>query len=45
MQASVNVNKKENLKLNLSKKLYIIGAMIAVFSALFLTIGVSFEHF
>ena len=45
MQASVNVNKKENLKLNLSKKLYIVGAMIAVFSALFLTIGVSFEHF
>ncbi|MFR4161491.1 MAG: iron chelate uptake ABC transporter family permease subunit [Paraclostridium sordellii] len=45
MQASVNVNKKENLKLNLSKKLYIIGAMITVFSALFLTIGVSFEHF
>ncbi|CEP79619.1 ABC transporter iron-family permease [[Clostridium] sordellii] len=45
MQASVNVNKKENLKLNLSKKLYIIGAMIAVFSALFLAIGVSFEHF
>ncbi|CEK37249.1 iron chelate uptake ABC transporter family permease subunit [Paraclostridium sordellii] len=45
MQASVNVNKKENLKLNLSKKLYIIGAMIAVFSALFLTIGVSFEYF
>ena len=45
MQASVNVNKKENLKLNLSKKLYIIGAMIAVFSALFLTIGMSFEHF
>ena len=45
MQASVNVNKKENLKLNLSKKLYIIGAMIVVFSALFLTIGVSFEHF
>lgn len=45
MQASVNVNKKENLKLKLSKKLYIIGAMIAVFSALFLTIGVSFEHF
>ncbi|CEK30893.1 ABC transporter iron-family permease [[Clostridium] sordellii] len=45
MQASVNVNKKENLKLDLSKKLYIIGAMIAVFSALFLTIGVSFEHF
>lgn len=45
MQASVNVNKKENLKLNLSKKLYIIGAMIAVFSALFLTLGVSFEHF
>ncbi|CEN92604.1 iron chelate uptake ABC transporter family permease subunit [Paeniclostridium sordellii] len=45
MQASVNINKKENLKLNLSKKLYIIGAMIAVFSALFLTIGVSFEHF
>ena len=45
MQASVNVNKKENLKLNLSKKLYTIGAMIAVFSALFLTIGVSFEHF
>ena len=45
MQASVNVNKKENLKLNLSKKLYILGAMIAVFSALFLTIGMSFEHF
>lgn len=45
MQASVNVKKKENLKLNLSKKLYIIGALIAVFSALFLIIGVSFEHF
>lgn len=45
MQASVNVNKKEKLKSNLSKKLYIIGALIAVFSALFLIIGVSFEHF
>lgn len=45
MQASVNVNKKENLKLDLSKKLYIIGALIAVFSALFLIIGVSFDHF
>ncbi|GAA0105510.1 iron chelate uptake ABC transporter family permease subunit [Paraclostridium sordellii] len=45
MQASVNVKKKENLKLDLSKKLYIIGALIAVFSALFLIIGVSFEHF
>ncbi|MGL5642657.1 MAG: iron chelate uptake ABC transporter family permease subunit [Paraclostridium sp.] len=45
MQASINVNKKSSFNLTLNKRLYIVGILIAVFSALFLTVGVNFEHF
>ncbi|KGJ50693.1 iron ABC transporter permease [Clostridium sp. NCR] len=32
------------MKVNLKSKLYILGALIVIFSALFLTVGVNFDH-
>lgn len=44
MQISTNINRKRNLSLDLNKKIYIIGLLIVIFSALFLTVGVNIEH-
>ncbi len=44
MQISTNINKKRNLSLDINKKIYIIGLLIVIFSALFLTVGVNMEH-
>lgn len=44
MQISTNINKKRNLSLDINKKIYIIGLLIVIFSALFLTVGVNIEH-
>ncbi|WGX76962.1 iron chelate uptake ABC transporter family permease subunit [Paraclostridium bifermentans] len=44
MQQLSTLEKDINIKLNLKSKLYILGALIVIFSALFLTVGVNFEH-
>lgn len=44
MQISTNINKKRNLSLDINKKIYVIGLLIVIFSALFLTVGVNMEH-
>ncbi|MDU8037872.1 MAG: iron chelate uptake ABC transporter family permease subunit, partial [Streptococcus sp.] len=38
------LEKEINIKINLKSKLYILGALIVIFSALFLTVGVNFDH-
>lgn len=44
MQQLSTLEKEINIKVNLKSKLYILGALIVIFSALFLTVGVNFEH-
>lgn len=44
MQQLSTLEKEINIKINLKSKLYILGALIVIFSALFLTVGVNFEH-
>lgn len=44
MQQLSALEKEINIKINLKSKLYILGALIVIFSALFLTVGVNFEH-
>lgn len=44
MQQLSTLEKNVNIKINLKSKLYILGTLIVVFSALFLTVGVNFEH-
>lgn len=44
MQQLSTLEKNVNIKINLKNKLYILGALIVIFSALFLTVGVNFEH-
>lgn len=44
MQQLSTLEKEINIKINLKNKLYILGALIVIFSALFLTVGVNFDH-
>lgn len=44
MQQLSTLEKEINIKINLKSKLYILGALIVIFSALFLTVGVNFDH-
>lgn len=44
MQQLSTLEKEINIKINLKSKLYIFGALIVIFSALFLTVGVNFDH-
>lgn len=44
MQQLSTLEKKINIKINLKSKLYMLGALIVIFSALFLTVGVNFDH-
>jgi iron complex transport system permease protein len=44
MQQLSTLEKNVSIKINLKSKLYILGTLIVVFSALFLTVGVNFEH-
>lgn len=44
MQQFSTLEKEINIKINLKSKLYILGALIVIFSALFLTVGVNFDH-
>lgn len=44
MQQLSTLEKEINIKVNLKSKLYILGALIVIFSALFLTVGVNFDH-
>ena len=44
MQQLSALEKEINIKINLKSKLYIVGALIVIFSALFLTVGVNFDH-
>lgn len=44
MQQLSTLEKEINIKVNLKSKLYILGALIVIFSALFLTVGVNFNH-
>lgn len=44
MQQLSTLEKNVNIKINLKSKLYILGTLIVVFSALFLIVGVNFEH-
>ncbi|MGL5558028.1 MAG: iron chelate uptake ABC transporter family permease subunit [Paraclostridium dentum] len=44
MQQLSALEKEINIKINLKSKLYILGALIVIFSALFLTVGVNFDH-
>ncbi|WP_394862546.1 iron chelate uptake ABC transporter family permease subunit [Paraclostridium bifermentans] len=44
MQQLRTLEKEINIKINLKSKLYILGALIVIFSALFLTVGVNFDH-
>ncbi|MDU3801622.1 iron chelate uptake ABC transporter family permease subunit [Paraclostridium bifermentans] len=44
MQQLSTLEKEINIKINLKSKLYILGALIVIFSALFLTVGVNFNH-
>lgn len=40
LEKEININ----ININLKSKLYILGALIVIFSALFLTVGVNFDH-
>lgn len=44
MQQLSTLEKEINININLKSKLYILGALIVIFSALFLTVGVNFDH-
>ncbi|MCU9812677.1 iron chelate uptake ABC transporter family permease subunit [Paraclostridium sp. AKS81] len=44
MQQLSTLEKEINIKVNLKSKLYILGALIVIFSALFLTVGVNLDH-
>lgn len=44
MQQLSTLEKEINIKINLKSKLYILGSLIVIFSALFLTVGVNFDH-
>ncbi|GAA0090511.1 iron chelate uptake ABC transporter family permease subunit [Paraclostridium bifermentans] len=44
MQQLSTLEKEINIKINLKSKLYILGVLIVIFSALFLTVGVNFDH-
>lgn len=44
MQQLSTLEKEINIKITLKSKLYILGALIVIFSALFLTVGVNFDH-
>jgi iron complex transport system permease protein len=44
MQVSTKINKDMELNIGLNKKLYMVGTLIVIFSTLFLTVGVNFEH-
>ena len=44
MQQLSTLEKEINIKINLKSKLYILAALIVIFSALFLTVGVNFDH-
>lgn len=44
MQQLSTLEKEINIKINLKSKLYILGTLIVIFSALFLTVGVNFDH-
>ncbi|MGL5651144.1 MAG: iron chelate uptake ABC transporter family permease subunit, partial [Paraclostridium sp.] len=44
MQQLSTLEKEINIKVNLKNKLYILGALIVIFSTLFLAVGVNFDH-
>lgn len=44
MQQLSTLEKEINININLKSKLYILGVLIVIFSALFLTVGVNFDH-
>ena len=44
MQQLSTLEKEININITLKSKLYILGALIVIFSALFLTVGVNFDH-